>query len=208
LCQQISQAEPLFELTTSINEQVEKARDDLNQADEAITAYIEWQDSKSGKASDLPRILEVHKDILLTEWHTQVLKAERAASRCRLTSSNLVDLVNDTLYIANMISQCTPGKVTTANALEQTCYPKLEGRGRLIAGVNSLNMETYWHFLVKPHEQRAALKCLTDAIQCMIPDIQDATYAAQLSSRLNKPPEIEPMLAINQLRFKGKQPTE
>ena len=103
-----------------------------------------------------------------------------------------------------MISQCTPGNVTTANALEQTCYPLLEGRGRLIAGVNSLNMETYWHFLVKPHEQRAALNFLTDAIQCMIPDIQDATYAAQLSSRLNKPPEIEPMLAINQLRLKGK----
>eukprot|EP00253_Pinus_taeda_P030543 PITA_30543 len=64
-----------------------------------------------------------------------------------------------------MISQCTPEKVTTANTLEQTCYPELESRGRLIVGVNSLNMETYWHFLVKPHEQKAALKCLTDAVQ-------------------------------------------
>lgn len=204
LCQQIAQAEPLCELTTSINEQVEKARDDLNQADEAITAHLEWQDSNSGKTANLPRILEVHKDILFTEWHTQVLKAERVASRCRLTSSNLVDLVNNTLYLANMISQCTPGKITTTNALEQSCYPELEERGRLIAGINSLNMEAYWHFLVKPHTQRAALECLTDANECMIPDIQDATYATQLSSRLKKPPEIEPMLSINQLRFKGK----
>ena len=97
MCQQIAQAEPLCELTISINEQVEKARDELNQAEEAITAYLEWQDSNQGKAANLPRILETYKDILFTEWHTQVMKAERAASRCRSTSSNLVDLVNNTL---------------------------------------------------------------------------------------------------------------
>ena len=61
--------------------------------------------------------------------------------------------------------------------------------------------------LVKPHSQRAALKRLTDAIGYIIPDIQDATYASQLNSRLNRPPEVEPMLAISQLKFKGKQPT-
>ena len=135
------------------------------------------------------------------------MKAERAASRCKSTSSNLVELVNNTLYLSNMISQCTPGKLTTTNTLEQSCYPDLEEKGRLIVGINSLTWDTYWFFLVKPHTQRAALKCLTDAIRYMISDIQDATYAAQLSSRLNRPPEVEPMLAISQLRFKGKQPT-
>ena len=207
MCQQIAQAEPLCELTISINGQVEKARDELNQVDEAITAHLDWQDSDQGKATNLPRILETYKDILFTEWHTQVMKAERAASRCKSTSSNLVDLVNNTLYLANMISQCTPGKMTTTNTLEQSCYSELEEKGRLIAGINSLNLDAYWLFLIKPHTQRAALKCLTDAIGCIIPDIQDATYAAQLSSCLKKPPEVEPMLAINQLRFKGKQPT-
>ena len=128
----------------------------------------------------MPRILEVHKNILFTEWQTQILKAERAASRCTLTAGNLADLVNDTLYLANIVSQCTPGKITTANALEQTCYPDLEGRARSITAVDTLNMEAYWRFLIKPHEQRSALKCLTDAVQCMIPDIQDSTYAASL----------------------------
>jgi len=208
LAQSLSQAEPLCELATTVSEQVEKAREEYNQAEEDITSYIEWQDSKSGKEANLPRILEVHKNILFTEWQTQILKAERAASRCTLTAGNLADLVNDTLYLANIVSQCTPGKITTANALEQTCYPDLEGRARSITAVDTLNIEAYWRFLIKPHEQRSALKCLTDAVQCMIPDIQDSTYAAQLSSRLNKPPEVEPMLAINQLRFKGKQPTE
>ena len=134
------------------------------------------------------------------------MKAERAVSRCKLTTSNLVELINDTLYLSNMISQCTPGKLLSAKTLEQSCYQELEKNRRLIAGINSLTWDTYWLFLVKPYSQRAALKCLTDTIGCIIPDIQDATYAAQLNSRINRPPEVEPMLSICQLRSKGKQP--
>ena len=104
-----------------------------------------------------------------------------------------------------MISQSTPGKLLSAKTLEQSCYQELEKNGRLITGVNSLIWDTYWLFLVKPYSQRAALKCLTDAIRCVIPDIQDATYAAQLNSHLSRPQEVEPMLAICQLRSKGKQ---
>ena len=134
------------------------------------------------------------------------MKAEREISRCKSTTSNLVELVNNTLYLSNMISQCTPGKLTV-KTLEQSCYPDLEEKGRVIAGINSLTWDTYWFFLVKPHSQRAALKCLTDAIGYIIPDIQDATYAAQLNSCLNRPPEVEPMLVISQLKFRGKLPT-
>ena len=124
------------------------------------------------------------------------MKADGAISRCKSTTSNLVELVNNTLYLSNMISQCTPGKLTAAKTLEQSYYPELEKNGRLIAGINSLTWDTYWFFLVKLHSQRAALKCLTDAIGYIIPDIQDATYVAQLNYRLNRPPEVEPMLAI------------
>ena len=143
-------------------------------------------------------------EILFTEWQSQLMKAERAISRCKSTTSNLVELVNNTLYLSNMISQCTPGKLTAAKTLEQSCYPDLEEKGRLIAGINSLTWDAYWFFLVKPHSQRAALKSLTDAIGYIIPDIQDATYVAQLNSRLNRPPEVGPMLVISQLKFKGK----
>ena len=207
LCQQIAQAEPLCELTPSISNKVDKARTELDQAEEMIAAFLDWQDTDQGQTTNLPRILEAHKDILFTGWQSQLMKAERAVSRCKSTSSNLVELVNNTLYLSNMISQCTPGKLAWMKTLEQSCYPDLEEKGRLIAGINSLTWDTYWFFLVKPHTRRAALKCLTDAIGYIIPDIQDATYAAQLNSRLNRPPEVEPMLTISQLKFKGKQPT-
>ena len=106
------------------------------------------------------------------------MKAERAILRCKATTSNLVELVNNTLYLSNVISQCTPGQLTATNMLEHSCYRELEKNGRLIAGINSLTWDAYWFFLVKPHNQRAALKCLIDTIGYIIPDIQDATFAA------------------------------
>jgi len=157
----------------------------LEQADETLTNFLKWQDTDEGQAANLPMILESHKEILFMEWKSQLMKAERVVSRCKLTTSNLVELINDTLYLSNMISQCTPGKILSAKTLEQSCYQELDKNGRLIASINSLTWDTYWLFLVKPYSQRTALKCLTDAIRCIIPDIQDATYAAQLNSRLN-----------------------
>ena len=208
LCQKLIKAEPLCETSTTVCEQIEKARSELDHAEETISEYLEWQDSEEGKAANLPQICETYKNILFTEWETQVMKAERAASRCKIIATNMIDLVNDTLYLASMISQCTPGSITTANMVEQTSYHDLEEQRKLITGVNTLTSEAYWSFLIKPHTQRTALKCLTDALGCLIPDIQDATYEAQLTSRLRTPPEVEPMLAICQHRSKGKKITE
>ena len=67
LCQQITQAEPLCELVASISEKVEKAMTDLDQAEEKLTVFIEWQDSDQVQATNLPRILESQKEILFTE---------------------------------------------------------------------------------------------------------------------------------------------
>ena len=91
---------------------------------------------------------------------------------------------------------------TSAKTLEQKCNQELEKNGRLIAGVQSLTWDAFWFFLIKPYSQRAALKCLTDAIGYMIPEIQDATYSVQLNSRLSHPPELQPMLEICQLMSK------
>ena len=57
LCQQIAQAEPLCELTASISEKVEKAMTQLDQAEETIAAFLDWQDCDQGQTKNLPRIL-------------------------------------------------------------------------------------------------------------------------------------------------------
>lgn len=104
LCQKIAQAKPLCNITASIIDKSIDARTDFEQSDETLTNFLEWQDTDEGQTTNLPKILESHKEILFMEWQSQLMKAERAVSRCKLTTSNLVELGNDTLYLSNMIS--------------------------------------------------------------------------------------------------------
>jgi len=134
------------------------------------------------------------------------MKVEQATLRCRSTTSNLIELINDTLYLSNLILECTPGKLPSAKALEQKCKRELAKKDRLIASIQSLTWDTFWFFLVKPHSKKIAIKCLTDAIGYMIPEINDATYSVQLHSRMSHPPELKPMLVICQLKPKDNQP--
>jgi len=130
------------------------------------------------------------------------MKVKRATSRCRSAIGNLIELINDTLYLSNLISECTLGKLPLAKALEQTWKQELKKRDRLVAGIQTLTWNTFWFFLVKPHSQKKTMKCLTNATDCMILEISDATYTAQLHLRMSHPPELQPMLTICQLKPK------
>jgi len=89
LCLNISLVEPLYDITTSIIDKSVDARKDLEQADETLTSFLAWQDTSEGQATNLPKILESHKDILFLEWQSQLMKAERETSRFRLSTSAL-----------------------------------------------------------------------------------------------------------------------
>ena len=134
------------------------------------------------------------------EWQSQLMKAEIAVSRCKLTTSNLVELINDTLYLSNMISQCTPGKLLSAKTLEQSCYQELEKNGRLIAGINSLTWDTYWLFLVKPYSQWMTLRCSITSTQKMVPALTYAIFDGQLKSTIDQPMQLKPMTNIYDLK--------
>ena len=61
LCQKIAQAEPLCDITTSIIDKSVDARTELEQADETVTNFLDWQDTDEGQATNLTKILEFIK---------------------------------------------------------------------------------------------------------------------------------------------------
>lgn len=119
--------------------------------------------------------------------------------------NNVIELVNDNLYGANLISDCSPGNLPKAKVLENQWKQDLDTKDEQINRVQSLNCDVYWSFLVKPHSQQMTIKSLVDVVDRMMPELSDSTYTGQLQSRMSHPPEIQSMLSIFRLRVQEKK---
>ena len=95
--------------------------------------------TEDGRAANLPKIEESHKTILFSEWETQLIKAEKATSRARAIMNNVIELVNDNLYGANLISYCSPGNLPKVKVLEKQWKQDLDTKEEQLNRVQSLN---------------------------------------------------------------------
>lgn len=102
-------------------------------------------------AANLPKIQESHKEILFSKGESQLIKTKRATSRARAIRNNVIELVNDSLYLANLISDCSPRKLPKEKALEDQWRQDLSNREEQIGKVKNLTWDSFWFFLVKPH---------------------------------------------------------
>lgn len=198
LCEKKSQSEPLCEITSSLIDEAVNTILEFESADEKISEFITWQETEQGKIENLPRIEASHKEILFSEWETQMIKEERATSRARTIMDNLTQLVNDNLYAANLISDCTPGKLSKVKEIDKIWKQDLISKDQQINKTQEITWDALWSHLIKPHSQQMATKCLSNAINYIIPEFSDATYTSQLHSRLSHPTEVKDMLKICQ----------
>ena len=85
-----------------------------------MSGFLTWQETDQGIAANIPKIQESNKEFFFfLEWETQLIKEERATSRARVVMNNLVELINNNLYRANLISDCIPGKLPKVKELEK-----------------------------------------------------------------------------------------
>jgi len=97
-----------------------------------------------------------------------------------------------------------PGNLPKAKVLEKQWKQDLDTKEEQLNRVQSLNWDAHWSFVVKPYSQQITIKCLVDAVDCMMPELSDATYTGQLHSRMSHPPEIQTMLSICRLKIHEK----
>ena len=115
--------------------------------------FLTWKDTNQGIATNLPKIKESQKEILFVEWETQLIKEEWATSRARSVMNSLVELINDNLYTANLISDCIPGKLPKVKDLEKQWKQELTSKDQQIGAMQGLSWDAFWFYLVKPHSQ-------------------------------------------------------
>ena len=199
LCQKLAQNEPLCEITSALIDEGINLRLEFDDANEKISKFLSWQDSEQGKNANLPRIEERHKEILFTEWEKQLIKGERATSRAKTMMNSITQLVNDSLYATNLISDCIPGKLPKVKETDSKWKQELVNKNQQINKLQGISWDIMWTYLIKPHNQQMEIKCLSNAISCIIQYFSDATYTGQLHSRLSHPAEVKDMLKIYHL---------
>jgi len=126
---------------------------------------------------------------------------ERATSKAREVRNNIIELKNDNLHSANLIFECSPKNLPKAKVLEKQLKQDLNTKEKKIKKLKSLNWDANWFYLVKPHIQQMTIKCLADALECMMPELSDAVYTDQLHARVSYPLEIQSTLEICQLKM-------
>lgn len=82
--------------------------------------------------------------------------------------NNVIELVIDNLYGANLISDRSPGNIPKAKVLEKQWKQDLDTEEEKINRVQSLNLDAHWSFVVKPHNHQMTIKCLVDVVDRMM----------------------------------------
>jgi len=65
-CTKLTQIEPFIDITSSLIRDIVTLRQEIDDADERISEFLTWQDTKKGREANLPRIEERLKEILFT----------------------------------------------------------------------------------------------------------------------------------------------
>ena len=124
------------------------------------------------------------------------MKAERAISRARSMMSNITQFINDSLYSINLISDCVPGSLPKVKETKNRWKEEMINKIQQIDKLQAISWENMWAYLIKPNNQQMAIKFLSNAVDCLILEFSDATYAGQLHSEMSHPPRLQDMLKI------------
>ena len=103
-------------------------------------------------------------------------KGERATSRARNMMNSIAQLINDSLYATNLILDCIPGKLPKVKETDSKWKQELVNKNQQISKLQGISWDIMWAYLIKPQSQQMEIKCLSNAISCIIPEFSDATY--------------------------------
>jgi len=68
--------------------------------------------------------------------------------------NSTIELINDNLHSANLIFECSLENLPKAKVLEKQWKQDLNTREEQLKKLKSLNWDTHWFYLVKPHSQQ------------------------------------------------------
>jgi hypothetical protein len=83
------------------------------------------------------------------------------------------------------------GHLARCQTLKQSWQETSKKKVQDIQSLSQVNLESYWHFLVKPHSQWLVLRCLSNATIQFLPALSDAVFTGQMCMQLITSPPAE-----------------
>lgn len=149
--QKISQISPYYKTNDKLTNRVIDMRLEKDEIHKRTSDFITWQESEDERKADLPKLKESHKDIMFTDWDSQLKQVERVAAIAMTTLNNIIEAINENLFGANLVKKCIPRFLLNFEQLEQQWRQATQEKEEAIRQVKRLNWEAYFQFLVKPH---------------------------------------------------------
>lgn len=157
---------------------------------------------KDGRKANLSEIEETHKDILFIDWDTRIKQAALVVAREAGVSKNMIKAVNHTLFGTNLLKEGCLKEIRDLGALHKSLQVKAEIQREEIAKLTKINWESYWKYVIKPHNQIMTLNCSLHLTQRMLPPLTNAIFVGQLRTHFGVPPQLKPMTNICDLKEK------
>ena len=110
--------------------------------------------------------------------------------------NNTTQLINDSLYATNLILDSTPGELPKVKEVHSRWKEEIINKNQHISKLQGISWDIMWTYLIKTHSEQMAIKFLSNAIHCIIPEFFDATYTGKLHSKMSQPIEVQDMLKI------------
>lgn len=117
--QHISNIIPHLNTSEKLTDIIIDKRIEFNELNSKISDYIEWQDSDEGKRLSLPKINKRHKDILFTDWDSQMKQFELTIARASGISKSIIKTINRMFHTSNLIKESDPKKLPDIKALDE-----------------------------------------------------------------------------------------
>lgn len=119
MCQKILQINPYCEIRNKLTSQVVDMRLEYEEIHKIVYDFITQQESEEGRNDDFPKPKESHKDILFTDWDSQLKKVERATTIMAVATKNIRESINKNRHGANLVAESIPRFLSNAKQLEQ-----------------------------------------------------------------------------------------
>ena len=80
--------------------------------------FIAWKNTEDGRKANLPKLEELHKEILFASWDSRLKDVEKTTTDAAVVPNSVIENINENLHSANLVAESILGFLPNIKQLE------------------------------------------------------------------------------------------